>query len=65
MSFAINEVILGAVHERHAFFRNDDDILLTPGLGVTSLLWGILFSQGYAIFGLALCVQRKCRRGMA
>lgn len=65
LSFVINEVILGAEHEKYTFFRPDSHPLVFPGLIVTSLFWGQALAIGYRVMGRRLPITRRHLRGMA
>lgn len=62
-SYLINELVLGKAHDAYDFFRSEEDLRINPGLGLTSLLWGVLFAVGYSLFGRALSVRGKVRHG--
>lgn len=65
LSYVINGVILEEAHERHTFFRSDDDPLVQPGLAITSWVWGLTFVLGYRIFGASVAIRSPIRRGCA
>ncbi len=62
-SYLINEVWLGAAHDRHTFFRPDDHALRLPGLPITSLVWGVLLAVAYAQLGRRLPGRTAAIRG--
>lgn len=61
LSFLINELWLGAEHELYPFFRSDDDLRVTPGLGVTTFVWSLAVTAGYPWLGVRLNRLRLLR----
>jgi hypothetical protein len=64
-SFLINGVWLGPEHEMYAFLRSDDDVRITPGLGISALLWSGLITVGYLFFGARIAIENRFVHGAA
>jgi hypothetical protein len=63
LSFLINALWLGNIHDRHPFFRPVTDIRVTPGLALTTLLWGIMLNLGYRLTSGWIKVRKPFLRG--
>lgn len=63
LSFVINEVWLGEQHEVYAFLRPHDDPRITPGLGITTLLWSTMVTWSYHFFGARIKVANRFVHG--
>jgi hypothetical protein len=64
-SFLINHVWLGPEHEVYSFLRPDDDPRVTPGLGLSTLLWSALITAGYQFFGPRITIRNPFAHGAA
>lgn len=62
-SFLINELWLGPEHEMYAFLRSDEDVRITPGLGMSALLWSGLVTWSYYFFGPRIRMHNRFLHG--
>ncbi len=65
-SFFFNLIVFAKAHEVVTFFRSEDSFLASPGgLAITAVIWSILISCSYQVFGRHLKIEKTYLRGLA
>jgi hypothetical protein len=58
-------VIFHQAHDVVTFFRPESVFIASPvGLGITTLIWGLLISTSYQIFGPAIKINKPWVKGL-
>lgn len=65
-SLFFNVVVFAKAHEAVTFFRSENSFLASPGgLAITTIIWSILISCSYQVFGKQLKIKKTYLRGLS